>query len=121
MILNQYGRPAKRSLTWDGGRRGDQTDAFQMANGAIVSESASLALHRKIVSDPVLRDRIESAQKIVGKETLHMALIRRDTSKKSNIEEIIKTNVRAGETVIRERAQNENLTESKKAYEKIAV
>jgi hypothetical protein len=122
MILNQYGRPVSGSRDWRHGRRGDQVDGFQMSNGAVVSEKASLSLHDRIASDSNLRDRIESAQKMTGKETLHMALIRHgDRNKKTNIDEIIKTNVRAGEKVVRARAENENLTESKKAYEKIAV
>ena len=72
MILNQYGRPVTSSHRgWQNGRHGEQMDGFQMANGAVVSERASMDLHRRIENDSVLRERIETAQKMTGKETLH--------------------------------------------------
>ena len=122
MILNQYGRQVTSSHRgWQNGRHGEQMDGFQMANGAVVSERASMDLHRRIENDSVLRERIETAQKMTGKETLHMALIRHgNKNKQTNIDEIIKTNVRAGEKVLHVRAESEKLTESKKAYEKVA-
>jgi hypothetical protein len=117
MLYDAHNRPIERT-----GMHGMQADAFQQPAGAIVSVEITRALQNKIRNDTKFRERIELAQKIVHKKfkkkgkLLHLAMLKREDMERGVEDSLIK-NQAFGEKVLRERAKNENLTETDKGYE----
>jgi hypothetical protein len=122
MLVDPRGRPiGSAAHGFVNGRRGEQVDGFQLPSGAIVSEAFSRDFHNRIKNDPILRERLETAARMTGKESLHLAALRNDSEfKAKQVEEAIFKNLREGEKVQRARAKSENLTESKEAYAKLS-
>jgi hypothetical protein len=101
-------------------RRDEQIDGFQLPNGAIVSKSASFDLHNRIKNDPLLRERLEVAQRMTGRKILHLSLLEHGNKNvTAELSKAIEKNLDFGEKVQKERIKTENLKESEKAYVKI--
>jgi hypothetical protein len=121
MILNRYGNPIGT------GRYGEQIDGFQLPDGAVICKTASLALHRRIQNDPILRERLETAQKIIREKTgnpkfsfLHLELLKHENKNITpEVTKAIEKNLDFGEKIQRQRIDNEKLKESGKGYENI--
>jgi hypothetical protein len=102
-------------------RHGMQADAYDIPNGAIVSEEITLAMQNKMRNDAKFRERIELAQKIRHQKfkkpgkLLHLALMQNGEMNAAT-EAALLANQKFGEKIMRERTKNEKLTESDKAY-----
>jgi hypothetical protein len=113
-LVDWRGRPITSKQT-----REEQIDGFQLPDGAVVSKTASFALHNRIRNDAGLRERLETAQRMTGRKILHLSLIDRNNKNiTDNLFRTIEKNAEFGENVMRKRVKEENLKESEKGYEK---
>jgi hypothetical protein len=98
MLYNAQGNPvmsAERSATMRDAVKAT-VDGFQMPDGAIISYERSMALHARIVNDPILRERIEAADRQTGTTSMHLAVLRKVN--KISLDDVVK-NMKFGEKV----------------------
>ncbi len=138
-LVDLQGRPLS-SQSSNAMRNGAMVEGFSLPGGTVVSRRASMALHQRIQNDTTLRERIEQADKdqlamrrrawlANGKrgpepkleESLHLAMVRRGNKEMTPaVQAAIERNLDFGETIQRKRNENENITEGKAAYERLA-
>jgi hypothetical protein len=117
---------------------GNVVDIFQLPDSAFIKNKISAEIHRKLIEDPVFREKIERADKqrhamltrewfekgCKGpkppfQETIHLSLLRHGKDKMTDSQhEKIEQNAVKGEKIMLDRIKNESLERSKAGYEK---
>jgi hypothetical protein len=119
MLVDLAGRPL---VSQESRAHGEQVDALELPNGAIVSKRFSMAFHERIKNDTVLRERLETAQRMTGRKILHLSLLDRNNKNvTAEVESAIEKNLDFGEKIQRDRIKTEKLPESEKAYENLKI
>jgi hypothetical protein len=98
-------------------RKGMQVEAFQLPKGAIISAEKSREFHNRLMNDSVLRERLETADRMTGTKSLCLAILERGEMSESTKRNLQK-NLEFGEKIIRQRVESEGsaLAETGKAY-----
>ncbi len=115
-LVDWRGRPISSESERNEYRRGEQVAAFELPDGAIVSKGASMALHHKIRDDAQLRERLETAARMTGRRSLHLALCDRDNKHRTAaVEAAVEKNLEFGEAIQRERIKTDTTIPATKA------
>lgn len=119
-IVDWRGRPISSANERNEMRRGEQVEAFSLPDGAVISKTASLALHNRIANDTRLRERLEVAARMTGRRSLHLALLDRSNKNVTrSVEEAIVRNLDHGEKIQNQRAERGDAPRTKAAHENL--
>lgn len=76
MLYDPHGRPISTAKPNTDVRTGAEFDLKALPSCAVSTRRRSFALHEQIVNNSVLRERLETAQRMTGHKLMHLDIIK---------------------------------------------